>query len=187
MKNNKNNQSKKVQNKILSVINDYSRAWMILKKYDDERLTLPKKGVRAKHLLNYDGAQKAISLLKKELAKKEKVPDIFGVERSKKFLEGVIKNVYQTYGKKELYPTLAEKAAHLFYFVVKDHPFIDGNKRLGAFLFIVFLAQNNYLLKKNGEQKINDNALVALTVFLAQSEPKEKDVLIKLIANFLSP
>ena len=78
-----------------------------------------------------------------------------------------------------------EKAAHLLYFVIKDHPFVDGNKRIGSFLFVYFLDKNNYLYKKNGEKKINDNALTALSLLTAVSDPKEKDKLIKIITNLL--
>lgn len=178
--------AKHADQKIAQVIADYWQAWVILKKYDDECLTLPTKKTKAKYQLDYTAARQAVLKLKKALAKKEKISNIFGVERQKKILDGIVKNIYQTYSQKELYPTVATKAAHLLYFIIKDHPFVDGNKRIGAFLFMAFLAQNDYMLKPSGEKKINDNALVALTVLVAVSPPKEKEVMIKLIANFLS-
>ncbi|MCX6813406.1 MAG: Fic family protein [Candidatus Azambacteria bacterium] len=115
-------------------------------------------------------------------------------------LEGIVKNLYQTFNKKELYSTIEEKAAHLLYLIIKDHPFSDGNKRLGAFLFVYFLHKNNCLNNESGlrrakgllrpadggERKINNNALVALALLIAESNPKEKDVMVKIIANILS-
>jgi len=91
----------------------------------------------------------------------------------------------QTFDKKELYPSIEEKAAHLLYFIIKDHPFIDGNKRIGSFLFVYFLDKNKYLYRKTGERKINDNALTALALLIAVSDPKEKDKLIKIVTNLL--
>jgi len=107
---------------------------------------------------------------------------LFGSERSGMF-EGIIKNLYQTFNKKELYTTIGEKAAHLLYLIIKDHPFSDGNKRIGAFLFVYFLHKNNYLHRENGERKINNNALVALALLIAESDPKEKDVMVRILMN----
>ncbi|MBU2495712.1 MAG: Fic family protein, partial [Candidatus Omnitrophica bacterium] len=95
-------------------------------------------------------------------------------------------NIYQTFAGKELYPSLEEKAAHLLYFIIKDHPFIDGNKRTASFLFVYFLDRNNYLYRASGEKKINDNALTALSLLIAVSDPKDKDVLIKITTNLLT-
>ena len=93
--------------------------------------------------------------------------------------------IYQTFDKKELYPSIEEKAAHLLYFVIKDHPFVDGNKRIGSFLFVYFLDKNKYLYRGTGEKKINDNALTALSLLIAVSDPKEKDKIIKIVTNLL--
>ncbi|HCC68616.1 MAG TPA: hypothetical protein DEP99_01880, partial [Nitrospiraceae bacterium] len=98
----------------------------------------------------------------------------------------VLGNIYQTFDKKEVYPSLEEKAAHLLYFVIKDHPFIDGNKRTASFLLVYFLDRNNYLYRSSGEKKINDNALTALSLLIAVSDPKDKDILIKITTNLLS-
>ena len=92
----------------------------------------------------------------------------------------------QTFGGEYLYPTIEEQAAHLLYFVIKNHPFADGNKRIGAFLFIWFLQRNKHLLRKNNDSKINDNALVALALLVAQSDPSTKDLMAKLIMNLIS-
>ena len=123
--------------------------------------------------------------MKKNLITKKEASDLFGIERGEG-LKSILGNISQTFGGEELYPSIEEKAAHLLYFIIKDHPFADGNKRIGSFLFIVFLARNKYLFKKNGERKINDNALVALALLIAESAPKQKDIMIKLIMNFLA-
>jgi len=86
----------------------------------------------------------------------------------------------------DLLPTIEEKASNLFYYIVKDHPFVDGNKRIGAFMFILFLSKNNYLYDKNGELKINSNALVSLALLVASSNPNEKELIIKLIMNLIT-
>lgn len=98
----------------------------------------------------------------------------------------IVKNLYQTFDRKELYPTLESKAAHLLYLTIKDYPFVDGNKRIGSFLFVYFLDRNRALHKKTGEPKINDNALTALAFLIAASDPKEKAILIKIILNLLA-
>jgi len=109
---------------------------------------------------------------------------LFGQENSEK-LKGILGNILQTFDKKELYPSIEEKAAHLLYFIIKDHPFIDGNKRIASFLFVYFLDKNKYLYRENGEKKINDNGLAALSLLIAISDPKEKDKLIKIVTNLL--
>jgi len=108
----------------------------------------------------------------------------FASERDDSF-QGILKTIYQTFGGKELYVSLEEKAAHLLYFIIKDHTFSDGNKRVGSFLFILFLQMNSILLRKNGEKKINDNTLVALALLIAESDPKEKEMMVALTTNLL--
>ena len=115
---------------------------------------------------------------------KTEASDLFGQEYGDKF-KAILGNIYQTFGRKELYASIEEKAAHLLYFIIKDHPFTDGNKRVGSFLFIYFLDKNNYLHKESGEKKINDNALTAIALLIAISDPKEKDKMIKIITNLL--
>ena len=109
---------------------------------------------------------------------------MFASERGGSF-QGIIATIYQTFGGKELYSSLEEKAAHLLYFIIKDHPFVDGNKRIASFLYVYFLDKNNYLYKENGEKKINDNALTALALLIAISDRSEKEKLIKIITNLL--
>ena len=169
---------------ILDLLSEYSKAISILGQYDAGTLTKP-KGVKAKFVLKYEDCVKIIKDVKAELIGRKGAGSLFGMERSGLF-EGIVKNLYQTFNSKELYNTVEEKAAHLLYLMVKDHPFSDGNKRLAAFLFVYFLNKNNYLYKKNGEEKISNNALVALALLVAESDPKEKDAMVKIIANILN-
>ena len=169
---------------ILDLLSEYSRALSLLEQYDAGTLTKP-RGAKAKFVLKYEDCVKIIKDVRAELIGKKGAGSLFGSERSK-MLEGIVKNLYQTFNKKELYGTVEEKAANLLYLVVKDHPFSDGNKRLGAFLFVYFLNKNSYLHKESGERKINNNALVALALLIAESDPKEKDVMVKIIANILN-
>jgi len=168
---------------LLKVITEYANSWLLLQKYDEGKLSLPKKVKRPTFSLENSFAQKAISDLKNDLLIKGEASELFGSERMS--LSGIIGNIYQTFGGSELYLSIEEKAANLLYFIIKDHPFVDGNKRIGSFLFIVFLAQNKYLLRKSGDKKINDNALVAIALLVAESEPSQKEILIKLIINLI--
>ena len=169
---------------ILSLLANYSKTLTLLEQYDKENLVLAKRG-KAIFVLDYEQAQSIIEEVKKELIVKKEASYLFGLESSNRF-KGILSAIYQTFDGKELYPSLEEKAAHLLYFIIKDHPFADGNKRIGSFLFIYFLDKNNYLYKDNEEKKINDNALTALALLIAISDPKEKDKLIKIITNLLS-
>jgi death-on-curing family protein len=109
---------------------------------------------------------------------------VIGLIRSEP-LNSVIGTIYQTFNKKELYTTIEEKASNLLYLTIKDHPFVDGNKRIASFLFVYFLEKNNYLFKKNGERKIGDTTLVTLSLLIATSKPEEKDIMINITTNLL--
>jgi len=168
---------------LLKVITDYTNSWVLLQKYDKGQLQL--QSSKTKHVLySYEETLKNIYSLKTNLLNKQEATDIFGQERGSA-LNAILGNLAQSFGGKELYPSLEEKAAHLLYFVIKDHPFVDGNKRIASFLFITFLAKNNYLTDKNGDKKINDNALVAIALLVAESAPKEKNTMVALITNLL--
>ena len=169
---------------ILNLLSDYSKTLTILEQYDKGQLK-ESKGGKTKFVLEYDDCLKIIAELKKELIVKKEASDLFGNERDGSF-EGIIKGLYQSFGGKELYPSIEDKASHLLYFIIKDHPFSDGNKRSAAFLFVYFLDKTDFLFKKTGERKINDNALVALALLVAESDPKEKDVMVKIIKNLIS-
>ena len=165
---------------ILNVIKKYAKSWTLLLLYDEQQLALPKKKNRAQSSLSYDQAQVAISALKADLAKKGEATDLFGQERDDN-LQGVLGNINQTFGGEMLYPSAEEKAAHLLYFIIKDHPFVDGNKRIGSFLFLLFLKENNLL----NTSQLNDNGLVALALLVAESESRQKELMVRLILNLL--
>jgi prophage maintenance system killer protein len=128
------------EQEILSLLAHYSKTLSLLEQYDKEKLSLVKK-TKAHFILKYEDAIKIIQKIKEELITKKQASYLFGQEDKEK-LRGILGSIYQTFGKKELYPSLEEKAAHLLYFIIKDHPFVDGNKRIGSFLFIYFLDRN---------------------------------------------
>ncbi len=166
---------------IFNLLVDYSKTLSLLEQYDTGKL-IEQKGAKTKFVLGYEDCIKIIIELKKELVVKKEASDLFGQKRDGGF-EGIIKGLYQTFGGKELYPTIEDKSAHLLYLIIKDHPLVDGNKRSAAFLFVYFLDKANYLFKKSGERKINDNALTALAILIAESDPKDKEVMIKIIKS----
>ena len=176
-------QLKGQEQEILDLLANYSKTLTLLEQYDKEKLKLTKK-TRGKFVLGYDEAKRVIVVIKKNLIIKKEANGLFGQENNDRF-RAIIGNIYQTFDGKELYSSFEEKAAHLLYFAIKDHPFVDGNKRIASFLFIYFLDRNNYLYR-SCERKINDNALVALALLIAASEPKEKDILIKIITNLIN-
>jgi len=168
---------------LLEVIAKYAKSWLLLKSYDENNLPVT-KGNTQKFSLSYAHALNAISELKNALIAKNEASSIFGNEREHG-LEAILGNLEQSFGGQDCYPTLEDKAAHLLYFIIKDHPFTDGNKRIASFLFIHYLDQNNHLYKSNGEMLINDNALVALALLIAESKPQKKELMIALIKNLL--
>jgi death-on-curing family protein len=169
---------------LLDIILNYSRTWSLLQGYDEDALEAAVSHKEANFILDSKEAKEAIETLKKELIQNGEATELFGREKAGEF-EGIVRNIYQTFGGEDLLPSVEEKAASLLYYIIKDHPFNDGNKRIGAFLFILFLAKNSALYKQNGELKINDNALVALALMTAKSDPRQKDTVIKLIVNML--
>jgi len=171
------------EQEILNLLADYSKTLTLLEQYDTEKVVLSKKG-KAEFVLDHKLATNVISEIKKELQIKNEASEMFGTEPHNK-LEGLLGNIRQTFDGKELYSSIEEKASNLLYFIIKDHPFIDGNKRIGSFLFVYFLDRNKYLYRETGEKKINDNALTALSLLIAVSDPKEKDKLIKIITNLI--
>ncbi|MFA5954353.1 MAG: virulence protein RhuM/Fic/DOC family protein [Patescibacteria group bacterium] len=172
------------ETEILNLLADYSKTLSLLDQYDKNKLGV-QKGRKSKFVLPYEDCVKIVVELKKELIAKKEAGDLFGQERGGCF-EGIVRGLYQTFAKKELYPTIEDKAAHLFYLTIKDHPFSDGNKRTAAFLFVYFLDKSEYLFKKSGERKINDNALTALALLVAVSDPKDKETMIKIVKNLIT-
>jgi prophage maintenance system killer protein len=169
---------------ILNLLSTYSKTLTLLNEYDKTEVR-EIKGTKSNFKLTYEDCKSVIISIKKELAKKGEATELFGNEKDNSF-ESIIKNLYQTFSERELYKTLEDKASNLLYLVIKDHSFSDGNKRIGSFLFIYFLDKTNSLYKINGEKKINDNALVALALLIAESNPEEKEVLIKIIKNLIA-
>lgn len=172
-------------NSLLSVIHDYANSWKFLKEYDEGELKLRKSKDNEKRRFDYEFIRGSIDVLKEVLIDKKEATDIFGSERDGSF-QGILKTIYQTFDSKELYSSLNEKAAHLIYFIIKDHPFSDGNKRIGSFVFIFFLRLNQIDYRANGEKKINDNTLVALALLIAESDPKDKELVVALVSNLLT-
>lgn len=172
------------QQELLNLLSNYSKTLSILEHYDKGKLKLLKEA-KEKYKINYDDAKTVILKMKEDLIVKKEATDLFGQENSEKF-KAIIGSIYQTFGGADLYPSLEEKAANLLYFIIKDHPFVDGNKRVGSIMFIYYLNRNNFLYKNSGEKKINDNALTTLALLIAISDPKEKDKMIKIITNLLS-
>jgi prophage maintenance system killer protein len=172
------------EQEILTLLAYYSKSLSLLEQYDKDTLSLHKKKIEV-YEINYEDASAVIKKIKENLIAKKEASQFFGQENGDKF-RAVLGNLYQTFAGNDLYPSLEEKAAHLLYFIIKDHPFSDGNKRIGSFLFIYYLDRNNFLYKKSGEKKINDNALTSLALLVAISDPKEKEKMIKIITNLLS-
>lgn len=166
---------------VLNLVNRYAKTWQLLLQYDEDNLPPPNRKQVTGEMLDLDGARTAIGSLKQQLLAKMEATDLFGNERSDA-LAGIIGAIHQTFGGQDLYPSIEEKAANLLYFVIKDHPFTDGNKRIGSFLFLLFLQRNGLLGKKHFDNK----SLVALTLLTAASDPGQKDLLIRLIVNLLS-
>ena len=169
---------------LLAVIHDYANSWKFLKEFDEGELKLARSKNKEKRRLDYDFIRLEINKLKENLIARKEASELFATERDETF-KGILKTIYQTFGGKELYQSLEEKAAHLLYFIIKDHPFSDGNKRVGSFLFISFLKLNGILNRPNGEKKINDNTLVALALLIAESDPKDKEIMVALTTNLL--
>ena len=179
-----------VQNRMLSyslnidkeeltkVIDGYTHALDLLDSYDHQTLSKP-KGSHSDYVMTYEEARHIIDSMKfKDMS------NVFGIEKEQGKLNGIITQVYQNVFGKELYPSVEEKAAHLLYFLVKDHPFADGCKRIAATLFVNFLYKSNHLYRDN-KQIISNEALVAVTILTAESNPSEMEIIVKLITNLL--
>ena len=165
---------------ILELVTAFADTWLSLDAYDKDNLVVKGK-TKKQVILTVGQLNKFLGEFKKELVKKGEATDIFGIEVRKDVVSGIIGNVIQSFGGQALYPTVEEKAAHLLYFMVKNHPFIDGNKRSGAFAFVWFLKKAGLLERS----KITPPALTALTLFIAESDPKNKERMIKIVLQLL--
>jgi death-on-curing family protein len=170
---------------LLEIIANYTQSFVLLNQFDSQKLTTEKLNENITYEIQYDEAIKAIAELKKQLIARKEASELFGNQKDDSFA-GILGSIVQTFGGEYLYKSIEEQAAHLLYFVIKNHPFSDGNKRIGAFLFIWFLEKNRHRFKKSGELKINDNGLVALALLVAQSDPADKELMIALIINLIN-
>jgi len=166
---------------LLDVIRDYSRALGLLDDYDYNRIAVKGVSRGAGFRLTYELALKAVTQLQAGAGNSA----LFGREKDKSFASSVAA-IYQTFSGKELYPSAEEKAAHLLYFIVKNHSFADGNKRIAAALFLWFLEKNRLLYRADGSKRLADNALVALTLMIAESSPQDMDLIVRLVVNLIN-
>jgi prophage maintenance system killer protein len=169
---------------VVQVISDYARSWSLLQGYDEQSLT--DVGVRQDSMqpLALDDVLAAITALKQTLIAKGEATELFGTLRGDG-LASALATIEQGFGDELFYPNVASRAAHLLYFVIKNHPLADGNKRSGSFLFLWYLRLNQHLLARPVEQLINDNTLVALALLVAESLPEQKELMIRLIEHFI--
>jgi len=165
---------------LLKVILDYQKALHLLDEYDFQKLEIKKVTTQEKFRISYQRARQELGRLKAHYPS-----TLFGLEKDQSF-SGSIGAIYQTFNGKDLYPSIEEKAAHLLYFVVKNHSFIDGNKRIAASLFLWFLSENGILYNEDGSKRIADNALVALTLLTAENRAEEKDTMAKVVVNLIN-
>jgi prophage maintenance system killer protein len=164
---------------VLRVITDYAYALALLDRYDHGTLAIEGTTRQALHVIGYDEAMGIVAAMKGEF------DGLFGIEKDQGF-KSAMGAIYQTFGGDELYPSVEEKGANLLYFVIKNHAFSDGNKRIAAALFIYFLSMNGILYRPDGSKRLADNALVALTLLIAESRPDEKDTIVKVVVNLIN-
>jgi prophage maintenance system killer protein len=170
---------------LLRILGDYARALDVLDQYDHQRLRVARDTVATPENepfeLTPENARQAIDALRTQFGGS----DLFGREKDQSF-ESSVRTIYQSFGGHDMYPSVEEKAANLLYFVVKNHSFSDGNKRIAAFLFVYFLDRNDCLYHANGTRRLADNALVALTLLIAESKPEDKDTMATLVVNLIN-
>jgi prophage maintenance system killer protein len=169
---------------LLNIITDYLDTWIVLNQFDAGKVEIDHVSQKEARYLGYEDVKKTIESFKQRLKGNKTASDLFGKEVGSK-LEAIIGNIRQSLNGREIYPSIEEKAAHLFYFVIKDHPFVDGNKRIGSLLLLLFLIENHCLYNKRGDRVINDSALTALALLVAESKPEQKDTMVRLVANLI--
>jgi prophage maintenance system killer protein len=166
---------------ILAILEKYSHALTVLDDYDHQRLQVVGTHTRVLPRIAYDEAMQQIFLWRQQ----ENLGGLFGNEKDDSF-KSSLNTIYQTFDGKELYPSIEEKAANLLYFIVKNHSFTDGNKRIAAAIFVWFLQRHEFLYNAEGEKRIADNALVAFTLLIAESKPDEREMMVKVIINLIN-
>jgi prophage maintenance system killer protein len=169
---------------LLNVLSNYTQSYVLLNQFDSHSLQTENLNENITYEIQYEEARREIDILKQNLIDLKEATALFGNEKDDSF-RGILGNILQTFGGQYLYPSIEAQAANLLYFVIKNHPFSDGNKRIGAFLFIWFLEKNKHRLDTNGAVKINEYGLVALALLVAQSNPADKDLMIDLIINLI--
>jgi prophage maintenance system killer protein len=170
---------------LLDVVGKYARSWRLLLQYDENRLPAePSRPTERMARLTPIQARRLIGKFKKELEAKGEASGLFGNERGEG-LDGVLGGIEQTFGGQPLYPSAEARAAHLLYFVIKDHPFADGNKRIGSLLFLHYLDKNGRLTGPDSRPRFDDRALVALALLIAESAPQQKELMVRLVLNLL--
>ena len=169
---------------VLGVIADYARSWSLLQGYDEQSLTGQTGRQQGLRSLELDEVLAAIGQLKRELIAKGEATELFGQLRGDG-LASSIATIEQGIGDELFYPNVASRAAHLLYFIIKNHPLADGNKRTGSFLFLWYLRLNQHLLARPVERLINDNTLVALALLVAESKPDQKELMVRLVEHFV--
>lgn len=164
---------------LLRVITDYAYALTTLDRYDHGTLAIQDTTRPARYVLAYEKAGEIVNAMRAEFG------GLFGAEKDEGF-RSALATIYQTFGGEELYPSVEEKAANLLYFIIKNHAFVDGNKRIAAAVFVYFLSANEILYRQDGSKRLADNALVALTLLIAESRPDEKETIVKVIINLIN-
>jgi prophage maintenance system killer protein len=171
---------------VLGIVERFADSWRMLRQYDEKALPeRPAAPTRRAKRLTLKQAQAAIAALTERLTERGEASGLFGRERSDG-LAAILGNIEQTFDGRPLYPSVEERAAALLYFVIKDHPFTDGNKRIGSLLFLHYLDKNSRLTRPDGSPRFNDNALVAVALLVAGSDPRQKDIVMRLIMAMLS-
>lgn len=165
---------------LLRVISDYSYALNILDEYDHQNVTLRDVTTKEAYVLSYNEAMAVVESMKTEFSS-----NLFGNEKDESF-KGSLGAIYQSAFGEDVYPSIEEKASNLLYFIVKNHSFSDGNKRIAAAIFIYFMNRNKMLYKEDGSKRIGDNTLVAITLMIAESKPQEKDTIVKVLVNLIN-
>lgn len=164
---------------VLKAVNLYTEALMLLDQYDHQSLNKP-EGNKPIYRITYEECRRMVDAMEDTFHS-----NVFGVEKEEGKVEGILAAVYQSVFERDVYPSLEEKAANLLYFMIKDHPYADGCKRIAASLFLEFLNKNNFLYK-DGTKRISDGAMVAITLMIAESNPLEKDIMVNLVMNLLA-
>jgi prophage maintenance system killer protein len=170
---------------VLDVVQRYTRSWQLLLAYDEQRLSdQPRHAIVPRAALPVEDARAAVASLRNDLVARGEAGPLFGQERGET-LAGILGAIEQTFDGNPLYPNVQIRAAHLLYFVIKDHPFADGNKRIGSLLFLEYLRRNGLLLRADGAPRLAANAMVALALLIAESDRTQKDLMIRLTLNLL--